>query len=175
MKTLLELLGFTSVASTAWNLAAYVAFIGIIIGVSSERHRNVLTAIGAVILGLYAWLFLHNPLFATLQVLIVISICLQWAKLSRQHTMLAMLPLTLLAYFLLAKNGAIADVWSLIGSFGFLGIAFGLVVLPKKFGFLLLVAGGALLTVYAYHVSAWVFFLLNVFYVIESVRAWFKK
>ncbi|OGZ12431.1 MAG: hypothetical protein A2942_02335 [Candidatus Lloydbacteria bacterium RIFCSPLOWO2_01_FULL_50_20] len=88
---------------------------------------------------------------------------------------MALMSLTTLAYFLLAMNGAIADEWSLMGSFGFLGIAFGLAALPKKFGFLLLAIGGALLTIYAFHVSAWVFFTLNLIYFVESMRSWFKK
>ena len=175
MQALLELMGFTTATGVAWNLAAYVAFIVIIIGISSDRHRNTLTAIGAIVLGVYAWIFLHNPLFAALQALVVISICFQWAKLSPRNTVVTFLSLTALAYFLLAKNGAIADAWSLAGSFGLLGIAIGLIILPKKPGFLILAAGGVLLVVYGYHASAWVFFLLNAVYFVESMRNWLKK
>ena len=174
MEELLNLLGFTTVASSAWNTIAYAAFIAIIVGVFYERHRNALFTIGAAVLVAYAYFFLGNPLFATLQVLIMISGLLRWKKVNRRFSIMAMLMLTALAYAYLYLTGAIMDIWSLAGSLGLLGIAFGLILLPKRYGFLIMAVGGSLLVFYAFHVAAWVFFLLNIFFAISNIYTWKK-
>ncbi len=174
MQFLVEFFGFTTPASSIWNVAAYAAFVGIIIGVSSERYRNILFTIGAGILALYAGIFLHNPLFTALQTLVVISGLLQLAKVSKRPTMVAMVTFTIAAYILLVWSGAIVNAVSFVGSFGLLGIAFGLAVLPRHYGFLVMAVGGALLVVYAFTVAAWVFFFLNIFFAFENIRTWYK-
>ncbi|HEY4497283.1 MAG TPA: hypothetical protein VJC20_00795 [Candidatus Paceibacterota bacterium] len=169
-----DLLGFTTVENSIWNAISYGAFVAIIIGVFSERFRNILITLGAVVLAIYAEVFLKNPLFATLQTLIVVSGLLQIANLRRHFVVIAMMALTIVAYLFLFLSGVIADGWVLAGSFGLLGIAFGLVTLPNRFGFLLMASGGVLLIIYAFRVGAWVFFLLNIFFIIANLYTWQK-
>lgn len=174
MRILSEILGFTTLASIIWNAAAYFALVIIIIGVYKERCRNILFTVGAGILALYAGLFLHNQLFATLQILIVISGIFSIAKLFKRSAMLTMIILTIAAYVFLASSGAIASGWALIGSFGLLGIAFGLMILPKDYGFLLMSIGGILLIIYAFTAEAWIFLILNVFFTITNLSRFEK-
>ncbi|GMQ95274.1 MAG: hypothetical protein BMS9Abin13_387 [Patescibacteria group bacterium] len=174
MDTLLEFLGFTTIASIVWNAISYIAFIAIIVGVFSERYRNTLITLGAVALAPYAWIFLDSSLFATLQVLIVVSGILQLTKVSKRPAVIVMLTLTTAAYVFLFAGGAIVDAWALMGSFGLLGIVFGLTVLPKRYGFVLMIAGGVLLIFYAFHTAAWVFFFLNIFFSIANLYIWQK-
>jgi len=174
METLLSFLGFSTIANSLWNTASYVAFIAIIIGVFSDRCRNMLITSGAIVLAVYAEVFLKNSLFATLQVLVVVSGILQWTKLSRHYAVTTMATLTVVAYVFLYLNGAIADGYALVGSLGLLGIAFGLVALPKRYGFLFMATGGVLLIIYAFHVTAWVFFFLNIFFTIANIHTWRK-
>ena len=101
MQPLFEFFGFATLASSIWNAAAYIAFVGIIIGVSSERYRNILFTAGAGILALYAGIFLHNPLFAALQTLVVIAGLSQLAKVSEYSAMVTMISLTVAAYVFL--------------------------------------------------------------------------
>ena len=174
METVLDFLGFATVAGTVWNAVSYAAFIVIIIGVYSERHRNTLITLGAAVLALYAGIFLKNPLFATLQTLIVISGLLKLTKFSRRISMAAIILLTAAAYAILYGGGVITDTWSLMGSFGLLGIALGLATLPRRYGFILMAIGGLFLIAYAFQVSVWVFFLLNIFFAIANIQAWQK-
>lgn len=173
MQALTEFFGFTTLASSIWNATAYIAFVGIIIGVSS-RYRNILITIGAGILAVYAGIFLHSPLFTALQALIVVAGFLQLAKVPERSAMVTMVLLTVAAYALLLFIGAIVNAISLVGSFGLLGIAFGLAVLPRHYGFLLMAIGGVLLFVYAFTVAIWVFFFLNIFFAFENIRTWYK-
>ncbi len=175
MQTLLEFFGFTTLWGIVWNAAGYLAFISIIIGVFSERYRNALITFAAGALALYSGIFLHNPLFTALEILIVISGLLQWTKISKRRAVAIMVMLTGLAYLLLLGGGAITDAWSFVGSLGLLGIAFGLIILPKPFGFVLMAAGGVLLVVYGFAVEAWVFFFLNIFFVFANIRTWLKR
>lgn len=171
MRVLTEFFGFTSPISTFWNLSAYLAFIIIIIGVLSEKYRNVLITFGAGVLALYAGIFLHHPLFATLQTLIVLSgILLSAKKLSKPGTVTIMVILTIAAYLFLMMGGAITNVSAFIGSSGLLGIAFGLAALPKRYGFLLMALGGILLIIYTSYISAWVFFFLNIFFTVANIK-----
>lgn len=175
MQTLIQFLGFMTLTSSIWNIAAYIAFIGIIIGVSSERDRNLLFTVGAFVLALYASIFLNNQLFATLQIVVMISGFLQLFKFSKRFSIGLLILFTAASYLNLALNGTISDIWSFIGSLGLLGIAFGLIILPKRFGFLVMALGGAFLTIYAFTVFAWVFFLLNIFFAIVNIKTWYKK
>ena len=175
MQTVIDFFGFTDPVSGIWNTVAYTAFIGIIIGVLWERCRDALITLGALALALYAGMFLHNPVFAALQALIVVSGLLKLAASPKRVAMGIMIALTVAAYLSLALSGAIVDAWALVGSFGLLGIAFGLTVLPKNYGFLLMAAGGVLLIFYGFAVEAWVFFSLNIVFAIVSIRNWKKE
>ena len=174
MQTLIEIFGFTTLENSVWNATAYLAFINIIVGVFWERGRNTLITIGAGTLSLYAGVFLHNYLFTALQVLIVISGILQWIKISQRPAMITMTLLTVATYIFLATNGIINDIWAFTGSLGLLGIAFGLIILPKHYGFIIMAMGGVFLVLYAFNVQAWVFFLLNIFFAIANIYTWRK-
>lgn len=175
--TVQALMGFLGLNTSAglWSMASYLAFVVIIIGVFWERYRNLLVTLGAVVLVFYAGIFLKNPLFAALQSLIVLAGALKFSKLSERFAMGAMITTTVLAYIFLVSNDAINDVWSLIGSLGLLGIAFGLAVMPERYGFILMAAGGALLVAYAFAVAAWVFFSLNILFFFANVITWRKQ
>ena len=167
---MLEFLGFVSLESTLWNVVGYGAFIGIIVGVLSEGLRKPLFVIGPILLALYAGLFLHDPLFTSLQILITVSGVLQLANVPRRTSMVVMVIATIVAYLFLIFGGILVDVWAVIGSLGLLGIAFVIIRLPKPDVFLLMAAGGALLVIYGFVVEAWVFFFLNIFFAIANVR-----
>ena len=172
MQALAELLGFTSFAGSLWNAASYLAFIAIIIGVFWERYRNWLITLGAAVLGIYAAAFLQNTLLAILQTVIVFSGILQLFKTPRRSAMFVMITLTIGAYIFLILTNSITDAWAFVGSLGLLGIAFGLTILPKRYGFLVMAAGGLLLVAYSFVIGAWVFFLLNIFFFVANIRTW---
>lgn len=175
MQTLIPFFVFTTLESSMWNAAAYVAFIGIIIGVYREKYRNWLITIGAAILALYAGIFLHDPLFTILQSIIVYSSASQLLRHSKRYTTISMIFATIISYALLFKNNEISNIWTFIGSLGLLGIAFGFVILPKRYGFLVMAIGGVFLTIYAYTVSAQVFILLNIFFTAANIQKWHEN
>lgn len=172
MGILAEFFGFTSFNDGLWNTISYLAFIMIIIGVFWERYRNWLITTGAIVLAIYAAVFLQNTLLTTLQIVITISGILQLCRVSRNSAMRTMIGCTIAAYFFLIFKNAIADIWSFVGSLGLLGIAFGLTTLPKRYGFLVMAAGGLLLVAYSFVIGAWVFFFLNIFFFAANLRAW---
>jgi len=174
MQVMLEFLGFTSLTSSLWNTVSYLAFILIIVGVFYERGRNWLITIGAIVLAIYAAIFLQNTLLTTLQIVITISGILQLCRVPRNSAMRIMIGCTVAAYFFLIFKNAIADTWSFAGSLGLLGIAFGLTILPKRYGFLVMAAGGLLLVAYSFVISAQVFFFLNIFFFVANLRTWNK-
>lgn len=174
MESLREFFGFTTAASSAWNAVAYAAFVGIITGVFWERYRNLLITFGAAILALYSGIFFHNTLFTVLQLLIVVSGLLQLVNAHKRFAMITMVTFTITAYAFLALSGIITDTWTLMGSFGLLGIAFGLVILPKHYGFIVMSVGGILLIFYGFAVEAWVFFFLNIFFAVANTYEWNK-
>ncbi len=171
---MLELLGFTSPISTAWNGLAYAAFILIIIGVASDRYRDGFTMLGAFVLAIYAKLFLHNDVFALLQVLVCMWSGSQMLGFSREKSVPAMLMFTALTCAGLSVSGSITDTWTWIGSLGLLLIIIGLMALPWQSAFLMLAAGGVFLVIYAYSAGAWVFFFLNAAYVFVSAATWIR-
>ena len=158
-----------------WNAAAYLAFVAIIIGVFSERYRNWFITVGAFVLMFYARFFLHNQLFASLQALIVISGCLQLLGVPKRFSIGLLILLTAGSYLNLALNCAINNIWAFIGSLGLLGIAFGLIILPKRFGFRVMAIGGVFLIIYAHTVSAWGFFFFNIFFIFANIVSWQKN
>jgi hypothetical protein len=175
MDTLLTLLGFTGVSSILWNLGAYFAFVLIILGVSSGKHRNTLITLGATYFAFYAGWFLHNTLFMVLQIIVVISGLFVAVKIPRHISGIIMVFLTLASYVSLFVAGAVTDVWSFIGSIGLLGIAFGLIAVPKRLGFAFMAIGGTLLLVYAVAVVSVAYIFLNFFFAANSIKEWQKK
>ncbi|MDO8743245.1 MAG: hypothetical protein Q7J30_01645 [Candidatus Azambacteria bacterium] len=155
-----------------WNAVSYLAFIMIIVGIFWQRCRNWLITMGAIALAVYAAIFLQNTLLTTLQIVIAISGILQLCRVSRKIAMRVMIGCTIAAYLFLIFENTIADDWSFIGSLGLLGIAFGLTMLPKRYGFLVMAAGGLLLIGYSFVIGAWVFFFLNIFFFIANLYTW---
>jgi len=174
MHNILNFLGFTSTHNAIWNSVGYIAFVIIIVGVFSERYRNLFITTGAFVLAVYAKVFLHNALFTVLQSLIVVSGILNWTKIQKKFSVGIMLCITVVAYIFLIVGNHITNVWALIGSVGLLGIAFGLIILPKSLGFIFMAVAGALLVIYAFAVEAWVFFLLNIFFAFANIQTLFK-
>lgn len=173
METVLALFGFTTLESTLWNLAAYVAFISIIIGVCYERGRTVLITLGALVLALYAGFFLKDPVFAALQTLITVSGVMQLRQVERRTSIIILLFLTICAVSLLAFGGVLQDNTTLVGVGGLLAIAFGIILLPQFTAFLVMAIGGILLADYAWAVGAWVFFWLNIFFALANIKELF--
>lgn len=169
---LTELLVFASFRSGAWNMLSYAALIAIIVGIASERNRAMLYTLGSAALAAYAAVFLHSIFWAVLNALVIVSGILQWIKAGRRITMAIMTILAILAYGFIWHVGAIADVWALFGSFGLLGLAFGLAVLPNRYGFLIMAAGGLLLIIYAFITAVWIIFVLNIIFVIVDIFTW---
>lgn len=174
MQILLQFLGFTTTSGIIWNTLAYIAFVGIIIGVYWEKYRNSIITMGALILMFYASTFLNNRLFEVLQMLIVISGILQLISLPKKFS-IGILTLVTIAALNLLLGEIISNIWAFIGSLGLLGMAFGLIILPKRFGFLVMAMGGAFLTIYAFTVAAWVFFFLNAFFAVSNIVMWHKN
>src|SRR3989338_7135171 len=75
--SVLNFLGFVDFASTIWNLAAYAGMVIILFGVKSAKWRPHLIGIGAVVLALYAFLFLKDYILTSLQCLIAVSSALE--------------------------------------------------------------------------------------------------
>lgn len=170
MEALFTVLGFTTLESTLWNLAAYVAFVGIIVGVLYEPLRNHLITAGAAILAAYSALFLHNPMFAALQTIIAVSGAMQLWRVPSWHATNTILTLTVIAVSVLVFGCASHGNQTMLGVIGLVGIAFGLVLAPRRSGFGLMAAGGVLLVAYAWIVGAWVFFWLNIFFALANVK-----
>lgn len=170
-----EFFGFATIESTLWNLAAYVALAAIIIGVFHNRLRNFLFLFGAGMLAAYASLFLDNKIFAILQVLVMASAILQIKSVSKRRAIVIMSVLAAVVYLFLLWSDAIENTWALIGSIGLLGLAFGLMTLPKRSGFILMATAGILLALYAFEANARVFFLLNIFFTAANLYSWKRQ
>lgn len=170
MTELLSALGFTTLESIIWNLAAYAAFVVIIVGVLHERLRNILLTVGGAVLALYSGVFLKDALFATLQTLLTISGVMQLAHIKRGTSIATMLALTTVALVLLVLIEVLQNENAFAGVGGLLGITFGIVLLPRPSAFALMTLGGILLIVYAWTAGLWVFFFLNIFFVLANTK-----
>lgn len=170
MQELVNFLGFTSLESTIWNIIGYGAFMAIIVGVLYEKYRKPLFVIGPLLLIPYAGIFLKDPVFTNLQILITVAGILQLLNQPQRFSMKAMILLTIAAFASLVFNGSLVDVWALVGSLGLLGIAFGSIRLPKHDAFALMTIGGLLLIVYSYVTQVWIFFFLNIFFVVANIK-----
>lgn len=170
MEALLAMFGFTTPVSTLWNLAAYGGFICIIVGVLYERMRNILIVFGSAVLAFYSALFLKDAVFAALQTLIAVSGVMQIFHCKRKTSTMTMVVLTVVALSLLIFGGALQSIATIVGVLGLLGIAFGIVFLPRRSAFVLMTIGGILLTAYAWTFGAWVFFWLNIFFALANIK-----
>lgn len=180
---LAKLLGFTDIWSTIWNIIAYATAIAVVRAIRlDDQLRNVVMTVCAPILALYAGVFLGNPVFMSLQILIGISGTLVWAKMPPPLPKLLTLLFTAGAYALLFKLGAVKfsiksldDFLIFAGPLGLVCIALALATFPKNSGFLLFAVGGAFLTGYALASKAWVFFILNIIFSLVSARDYVIK
>lgn len=175
MEALIEMalttLGFTTWESGLWNGAAYITILIIIRAVYLERWINQVVFVGGIFLGIYAWFFLHDPLFTTLQGVIAFSALLQLLSVSKHLSIGLLTIITGTAYAILLSQGVISDQVSVLGSIGLLGIAFGLIFIPSRLGFAILATGSVLLSAYSWFTEAWAFLFLNVFFAIVNIRS----
>ncbi len=173
MSGLLTVLGFTTLESTLWNLASYIAFIGIIVGVLYERWRNILLTVGGATLACYSEFFFKDIVFTALQALLTVSGVMQLARVKHRVSIATMLALTVVVLSLLLLGGALQSMNTVVGVGGLLGITFGIVLLPRRNAFVLMTLGGVLLIAYAWVVGAWVFFWLNIFFALANMKSFF--
>lgn len=180
---LAEVLGFNDIWSTFWNTIAYAASIVIVLAIrQDDKLRNMVITICAPVLAVYAGVFLGNPVFMSLQILIGISGAMIWAKTPPPLPKILTLILTAGIYSFLFwvgalkfKVGALSDFLIFAGPLGLACIAFALTTFPKNSGFLLFAIGGAFLTGYALVAEAWVFFGLNAIFALISMRDYMLK
>ena len=170
MMSVSAMLGFTTLQSTLWNLAAYAAFVGIIVGVLYERARNILLTVGGGMLACYSAFFLKNTLFPPLQIIVTVSGALQLYRVDRRKTIVTMSALTFATLVVLTFIGALQNAILVVGIGGLLGIALGIMLLPRRSAFALMTTGGILLVAYAWSSGAWVFFWLNIFFALANIK-----
>lgn len=175
MEQILNILGFTDPVGVFWNVLAYVGMVMIIVAVISAKLRNRLFFLGPLLLLFYAWLFLNDPIFIGLEIIVTASGLLNLLNIKKRASFVIVILLTGIVYFVLLVLGKISEFWSLIGSFGLLGIAFGFTQLPKKRGFTLMMLGGFLIIAYAFVLQIWVFVLLNLIFSIVNIFELRKK
>lgn len=173
MDTLLSFLGFTTGEGIFWNLLAYSAAIGIIVGMLWEKPRFMLFALGGFTLAPYSFFFLNDILFSAVQGVVPVAAVLQLYKVKERHAREILVALTILTLTVLFYSGFLNTMLGFIGVLGFISIAFGIILLPKLSGYAVQAGGGLLLMLYAYETNAWVFFVLNVVYVAASALKWF--
>lgn len=164
-----ELLGFTDLISTFWNILAYVGMSAIIVAVVSKKYRDHFFVWGPLALILYAWFFLHNPLLAGLQLIITVSGALNFLRIKKGAPWIVGI-LTAVVYSYLLTTGSINGIWNWIGSLGLWAIGMGLTQLPKKRSFLIMCIGGILLVVYSgpWALKIWIWFVLNIIFAISN-------
>lgn len=168
MTEILKFLGLTGLVSTLWNLLAYFGMIAITIAVVNKKLRNHFFVWGPLVLFLYAWLFLHNPLLTGLQLIVTVSGILNLLNI-KKSSLLVVSGLTLVVYILLLVTGSISGLWYWIGSFGLLGMGLGLTQLPKKRGFVIMTIGAVLIVIYSGALSIWIWFVLNIVFFIANL------
>ncbi len=76
---------------------------------------------------------------------------------------------------LLKFTSMIIPFWPIVGFFGLLAIVFGLVMLPHRSGYFVMILAGVLLVMYAVSVEAWVFSLLNAVFIISNIKMLYKS
>ncbi|OGF62008.1 hypothetical protein A2926_01440 [Candidatus Giovannonibacteria bacterium RIFCSPLOWO2_01_FULL_44_40] len=166
----LNFLGFVDFTSTIWNLVAYAGMVVILFGVKSKNYRPHLIGFGAVILTFFAFLFLRDYILTSLQLLIAISGVLEIFGVNKKVSTTIFSVLSAVLFITLIFGGYVPDALRWLGVFGALGIAFGLIFVPHRLGFVSMALGGALLVIYAPFVGAWVFFFLNLIFTILNLQ-----
>jgi len=180
MEQIFNLLGFTDVVSTLWNILAYAGMILITVAVVSTRWRNQFFVWGPIILLLYAWFYLHNPILAGLQLVVTVSGILNLLNAEKRVSFFVFAPaviitLAVIVFAALLTTGQISGLWPWFGALGLLGIALGLTQLPHKRGFGIMALGGLLIVVYAFALQIWVFFVLNMIFFVANLVELKKK
>lgn len=168
MEQVLDVLGFADTAGIVWNTLAYIGMIMIIIAVISARLRNWLFVFGPLILLIYAWFYLHNPILASLQFVATVSGALNLRNIKKSAPFIV-IGLAVLVFTALLAAGQISGLWPWFGALGLLGIALGLTQLPRKRGFAIMAIGGLLIVVYAGALQIWVFFVLNIVFFFANI------
>jgi len=160
MEQVFTFLGFIGPVSIFWNLLAYVGMVLITLAVISAKWRNQFFFWGPLALLLYAGLYLKNPILTGLQLVIIVSGVLNLFSIKKIAPVI-LIALTIIVYTILLTTKQISGLWPVIGSFGLLGIAFGMTQLPLKRAFTIMAFGGLMIIVYALALHIWVFFVLN--------------
>lgn len=174
MGQILNFLGFTGLSSTLWNLLGYVGMILIIIAVVSPKWQKWFFVLGPLALLFYAWFYLHNPLLIGLEIIITASGILNLRNIKKPAPFIV-IALAIAVFIALLVKGEISGIWSWFGALGLLGIALGLTQLPRKRGFIIMMAGGLLIAVYAFAFQVWIFFILNIIFFGANLREIRKK
>lgn len=171
MEQILNLLGFTNTAGILWSLLAYLGMILIITAVVFPKWRNQFFVWGPLILLLYAWFYLHDPILTGLQFIITTSGILNFLNIKKPAALIVII-LAVVVFITLLANGNLVGLWSWLGALGLLGIALGLTQLPAKQGFLIMALGGLLIVIYALALQIWVFFILNAIFFAANILEW---
>jgi len=151
-----------------WDIVSYLAVLTVTVAVFWEKHGVTLFIAGGLALALYAWFFLEDVLFTTLQSLCVLSGLLQITKVKKDTAVFFLGMVTLISIFVLFKIGAVQSFVSALGIGGLMGIIFGIIVFPKSTSFWLMAGGCVLLVGYAYMFGAWVFVVLNIVFLFAN-------
>ena len=173
MEQILNVLGFTDAVSIFWHCLAYTAMILIIIAVLSEKYRNQFFLCGSLILLFYSWLYLHNPILACLQLVVMMSGVL--TILHIQKSAFFVVGLAIIVFIALLATGQIFGLWPWLGALGLFAVALGLARLPCKQGFALMALGAFLVTIYSLALSIWVFFALSIIFFTANIIELRKK
>lgn len=168
MEQILNFLGFTDMAGIFWNSLAYIGMILITIAVLSPKWQKQFFIWGPVLLLLYSWLYLHNPILIWLQLIIIVSAGLNLLNVKKIAPFIV-ITLAVVAFVSLLMAGQISGLWYWFGALGLLGIALGLTQLPKKNGFYIMALGGLLVIVYSLGLQIWVFFVLNIIFFVANL------
>ena len=181
LNNLAVILGFTDPISTLWNLLAYTGMIAIIVAVFSPKQRGNLFIFGPLALLFYAFIYLHDTLLASLQLIVTVSGFLNryfqnnklFSRFSTNSIIIFVLAVT--AFITSFFTGQFSSIWHWFGAFGLLGIAFGLIYIPRKTGFAVMALGGLLVAIYAFGLQIWVFFVLNSVFCISNLIELLRK
>ncbi len=174
METVLAFLGFTMFTGGVWNAIAYSAACAAIYATVYERGRYPVFAVAGFTLALYSYFFLHNTLFTTLQLALTVSALFQVCNIKPRtaKVLFGVVVAVALAFLFMGEN--ITTLLDVFGILGLLGIAAGIISLPKPGAFFTMALSGGVLVVYAFLTGAWVFVALNFFFALANLWKWKK-
>ena len=173
MEQILNFLGFTDTISALWNSSGYLGMILIIIGVLSKKWRNRFFVLGPFILLIYAWLFLHDSILISLQLVVITSGVLNLRNIKKRAAFI-IIALSAVVFGILLITGQLFGLGPWLGALGLWGIAIGFTQLPRRRAFAFMALGGLLIMIYAFIFQVWVFFILNIFYVGVSIIEFYR-